>query len=190
MTNPLVILAESVPIDLDCLEEQRRSFFVFPHLNQEIPPGIAPVGNPTYVYILGSISLLVLIIACINYTTLTIGQSLKRSREVGVRKVMGAAKGSLINQYLVESLIVAFIAMFIGATVTYLALPTFNFLTGADVVLNFEAWHLVLYAGIAFCIGLASGLYPAFMLSSLNPISILKGNNQPNRNHFIRKGRV
>ena len=158
------------------------------HLNKEIPLGIAPVGNPMYVYILGSISLLVLIISCINYTTLTIGQSLKRSREVGVRKVMGATKGSLINQYLVESLIVAFIAMFIGATVTYLALPTFNYLTGADVVLNFEAWHLVLYAGIAFCIGLASGLYPAFILSRLNPISILKGNNQPNYNHFIRKG--
>lgn len=160
------------------------------HLNPDIPTGKAPVGNPNYVSILGIISILVLIIAGINYATLSIGQSLKRSKEVGVRKVMGALRTSLINQYLSESLLISFFAVLIGITLTKITLPVFNELTNADVTFTFEFWHLLLYAGLVLIIGLISGIYPALFLSRLKVISILKGNGQWNNKHYIRKGLV
>lgn len=160
------------------------------HLNPEIPLGMAPVGNPRYVSILAIISILVLVTAGINYATLSIGQSLKRSKEVGVRKVMGALRSSLINQYLSESMIITFFAVLIGVVLTKLTLPIFNELTGADVNLTFELWHLLLYAGLVVIIGIASGIYPALVLSRLRVISILKGNSQSNSKHYIRKAMV
>jgi len=160
------------------------------HLNPAIPVGIAPVGNPNYVSILGVIGLLVLITACANYATLSIGQSLKRSKEVGVRKVMGALRSSLVYQYLSESLLITLFAVIIGVGLTQLGLPIFNELTGADVDIAFEPWHLLLYAGLVLLISLVSGIYPALVLSRLRVISILKGNSQSSNKHFIRKGMV
>ncbi len=160
------------------------------HLNADIPAGIAPVGNRDYVYILGAIAILVLVIACVNYTTLSIGQSLKRSGEVGIRKVMGALKGSLVNQYLSESLLTALFALIVGVGASYLLLPIFNDLTQANISLQFETWHIGLYAGLIIIMGIASGIYPAFILSRLNVTAILRGSGQSKRNHFIRKGMV
>jgi len=160
------------------------------HLNPEIPVGMEPIGNPRYVSILAIISILVLVTAGVNYATLSIGQSLKRSKEVGVRKVMGALKSSLINQYLSESVIITFFAVIIGIFLTHLTLPIFNELTGADVNLAFESWHLLLYAGLVMLIGIASGIYPALVLSRLRVISILKGNSQSNSKHNIQKAMV
>lgn len=160
------------------------------HLNPEIPLGMASVGNPRYVSILAIISILVLVTAGINYATLSIGQSLKRSKEVGVRKVMGALRSSLINQYLSESMIITFFAVLIGIVLTQLTLPIFNELTGADVNLTFELWHLLLYAGLVVIIGIASGIYPALVLSRLRVISILKGNSPSSSKHYIRKAMV
>jgi len=160
------------------------------HLNADIPLGIATVGNKTHVYILAAISVLVLIIACVNYTTFSIGQSLRRSGEVGIRKVMGAVKGSLINQYLSESLVIAFLALLVGIGLSMSALPIFNELTGADITLAFEPWHLGLYAILIIVIGVASGIYPAFLLSRLNVTAILRGNSQSKRSHYIMKGMV
>ncbi|HNP18693.1 MAG TPA: ABC transporter permease [Fulvivirga sp.] len=160
------------------------------HLNTEIPVGKAPVGNPTYVYILAIISVLVLVTAGVNYTTLSIGQSLKRSKEVGVRKVMGAMRTSLVNQYLSESLLISFFAVLVGIALAHVALPIFNDLTGADVSLSFEPWHMLLYIGLILLIGLASGIYPALVLSRLRVISILQGKRQSNSKHYIRKGMV
>ena len=106
------------------------------HLNPDIPLGYAPVSNPQYVFILAAIGILVLIIACINYTTLSAGQSLKRSKEVGMRKVLGAVKGTLVYQYLSESILLALLAMFIGTIITVLLIPTFNLLTGTEIFLS------------------------------------------------------
>ncbi|MEL6537626.1 MAG: ABC transporter permease [Bacteroidota bacterium] len=158
------------------------------HLNPDVPAGIAPVGNRDYVYILAIISLLVLVIASINYTTLSVGQSLKRSLEVGIRKVMGAFKVSLLQQYLTESVLIAFFALLLGLAMAYLLVPLFNELTQAQVQLGFEPWHLLLYLGLVLVIGITSGLYPAVVLARLRIIAILKGNNQHNRNHYVRKG--
>ncbi|HAA14837.1 MAG TPA: hypothetical protein DCE41_25370 [Cytophagales bacterium] len=158
------------------------------HLNPDVPSGIAAVGNRDYVYILAVISLLVLVIASINYTTLSVGQSLKRSKEVGIRKVMGAFKISLLQQYLTESILIAFFALLLGLGLAYALVPVFNDLTQAQVQLGFEPWHLLLYAGLVLVIGITSGGYPAMVLARLRITSILKGNSQPNRNHYVRKG--
>ncbi|MEL7001931.1 MAG: ABC transporter permease [Bacteroidota bacterium] len=160
------------------------------HLNTDIPLGLAPVGNPNYVFILSIIAVLVLITASINYTTLAVGQSLRRSKEVGVRKVMGALRNSLINQYLTESLIITLLAVLIGIALSQISLPLFNELTGADVSLTFEAWHILLYLSMVVFIGIASGIYPAIILSRLRVVSILKGLSKSNNKHYIRKGMV
>ncbi|MEO9870771.1 ABC transporter permease [Ekhidna sp.] len=146
------------------------------HLNPNIPLGYAPVANPEYVYILGAIGLLVLIIACVNYTTLAMGQSLKRKKEVGMRKVLGAHKRTLIYQYLSESLLLSLIAMSIGSAIAILLIPTFNTLTGTSILYDFQAWHLLIFIAIGVTIGIISGIYPSFILSGFKTIKILQGN--------------
>ncbi len=160
------------------------------HLDTTIPPGIAPVGNPDYVYILGIIGLLVLVIAGVNYTTLSIGQSIQRGKEVGIRKVLGAWRRSLIGLYLTESVIVAFLAMILGVVLSYFLFPVFNELTGADVIFTFEWWHLALYSGLALLIGFFAGIYPAMILSGYRITNILKGTTLGKGKHVTRRGVV
>ncbi|MEL7122696.1 MAG: ABC transporter permease, partial [Bacteroidota bacterium] len=160
------------------------------HLNPEVPFGIAPVGNPKYVYILGLIGLFVLIVAGINYATLAIGQSFKRRKEVGLRKVLGAGKNSLKGQYLVESWVITAIATGMSVLFAYLLLPLFNRLTNADVDLTFESWHLLLYLGIIFLVGTLAGLYPSLILSNLQITKTLRGEGRPKKAFHIRKGLV
>ncbi len=160
------------------------------HLNPDIPLGYAPVSNPQYVLILGAIGFLVLIIACINYTTLAAGQSLRRSKEVGMRKVLGAHKSNLIYQYLSESILLAVIAMVIGATISYLLIPTFNRLTGTAILFQFSWWHIGAYFLLALIIGSISGGYPAFILSGFRTITILRGGSRPAGKMTARKGMV
>ncbi|MEO0553816.1 MAG: ABC transporter permease [Bacteroidota bacterium] len=160
------------------------------HLNPDIPVGGAPVGNPSYVAILGVISILVLVTACVNYATLSVGQSLKRTKEVGVRKVMGAQRKSLINQYLSESLLIIVVAFGMGIGLTYLSLPIFNELTGADVRIDFQVWHLGLYLALILIVGLTSGIYPAILLSRQKATDIFRGSGGARSKQYIRKGMV
>ncbi|MEM8568665.1 MAG: ABC transporter permease, partial [Bacteroidota bacterium] len=160
------------------------------HLNPDIPAGRAPVGNPAYVAILGVISILVLVTACINYATLSVGQSLKRTKEVGVRKVMGAQRKSLVNQYLSESLLVIIVAFALALGLTYISLPLFNELTNADVRIDFEYWHIGLYIALVLLVGLTSGIYPAIVLSRQKAVNIFRGSGSTKGRHYIRKGMV
>ncbi len=158
------------------------------HLNPDIPLGNAPVSNPQYVAILGVIAILVLIIACINYATLSIGQSLKRAKEVGMRKVLGAGKSSLVYQYLSESLIITMVSMIIGLALTLVLIPTFNRLTGTEIYYQFEWFHSVIYLGIGLVVALVAGGYPAFILSSFKTLSILRGVGFTGGKNSVRKG--
>lgn len=160
------------------------------HLNPDIPLGYAPVSNPQYVYILGVIGLLVLIIACINYTTLSIAQSLKRAKEVGMRKVLGAIKPMLIYQYLSESILLTLIALAIGVVSAILLIPVFNLLTGTEITYVFQLEHLGIFVVLGLVIGISAGIYPALILSNFKIISSLKGKLSSPGNHFIRKGMV
>ncbi len=160
------------------------------HLNPDIPLGNGPVANPQYVFILGLIGVLVLIIACINYATLAVGQSIKRAREVGVRKVMGAVKVELMWQYLSESLLMSGMAMIIGTTVAILLIPTFNVLTNSNLQYVFEWWHVFIFLGAGLAIGLLAGLYPALILSRLKILEIISGRTSGGSMHSMRKGMV
>ncbi len=161
------------------------------HLNSDFPAGQMPVGNSKYVYILGTIGLLVLVIACINYTTLSTGQSIKRSKEVGVRKVVGAQQSGLIWHFLSESVLISFFATVIGVVLSFLLLPVFNSFANTQLQLPLDLSSIGLYLLIALAVGLLTGFYPAFVLSKLRLTSVLRGNNSRNfGGNWLRKSLV
>src|SRR4029079_11195330 len=136
--------------------------------------------SKTYLYILGSIALFTLLIACINFMNLSTARSSKRSSEVGIRKVLGAYRGSLVKQFLGESLLMAIIAFVFAVLITQLLLPLFAQVAGKDLSFSFKE-HSVLFAAffaLAVLTGLLAGSYPAFYLSSFRPVRVLKGKFQ------------
>jgi len=160
------------------------------HLNPDIPVGIAPVSNPTYVYVLGIIGLLVLLVASINYATLSIGKSVKRTHEVGMRKVLGATKKSLVSQYLSESILVSIVSTLLGASLAIYLVPFFNRLTGVSLVYQFEWWHIFAYFALAIIIGILAGIYPAFILTNTRIMSMMQKTSSPSGKHWVRQGMV
>ncbi len=160
------------------------------HLNDEVPLGYAPVGNPQYVLILGAIGLLVIIIACINYATLSTGQSLKRSKEVGVRKVMGAYGSNLASQYILEGIIITVLAMAIALALAFLLIPTFNLLTGVDLTVRFQWWYIPFALGFAVVVGALTSIYPALIQSRFKAIEVLRSASQSAGKVKARKGMV
>lgn len=148
------------------------------HLNTDFPVGIAPVSNAKYSYVLTAIALLILFVACINFVTLSVGRSMLRAKEVGIRKVVGAIRTQLITQFVGEAIIVTFIALVVGVALSFLNLPLFNDLSGKQLLFPFNSFLLVVVGLLLMIIGLISGSYPAFVLSSFKPIAILKGSAQ------------
>ena len=150
-------------------------------------------SNMNTVYILSAIAFFILIIACINFMNLTTAQSLKRAREVGIRKVVGSKKAQLIFQFLSESVVISFISLIISILLLILALPTFNEISGKQIIINpFEnGFVAMIFIGITFFVGVFAGTYPAFFLSSFKPTAVLKGNFVGNfKGQLLRKGLV
>ena len=160
------------------------------HLDTSYPTGIAPVSDPKYSYILAGVALLVLFLACINFITLAVGRSIKRAKEVGIRKVVGAVRKQLVIQFIGEAVIVTTIALIVGAAVAGIALPMFNELSGKTLSLEVNGFTVLCGATFLLIIGLLAGSYPAFVLSSFKPISILKGVMQGNNKNVVRKALV
>lgn len=133
----------------------------------------------SYVYIFSAIALLILIIACINFVNLATAQGLKRAKEVGVRKVMGAFKRQLIFQFLAEAFLIAIFSVLISLVLVELALPWFNDLAEWSVITNYSAnpVYIISIIGFVVLVGLFAGGYPAFILSSFKPVKVLKGEN-------------
>jgi len=145
------------------------------YLRSSIGNEIGPNGNIRYLYILGSIAAFILFIACINFMNLSTARSEKRAREVGVRKVIGAGRGSLVRQFLGESFFLCLIALAMALILTQLLLPLFNQLTQKDLQLSQNPGLVYWIGGLAILTGLLSGLYPAVYLSSFQPVKVLKG---------------
>jgi putative ABC transport system permease protein len=147
------------------------------HLSEDLKNNITQGGSVTYLYILGSIALFTLLIACINFMNLATAQSSKRSSEVGIRKVLGAEKKLLVTQFLGESVLMSLLAFLFAILFTELLLPAFNNVSGKHLTLSFSDNLLLILAFIAlsFITGLVAGSYPAFYLSSFNPVKVLKG---------------
>lgn len=148
------------------------------HLDTSYPASLAPVSDPKYSYILAAVALLILFVACINFVKLSVGRSLKRAKEVGIRKVVGAKRKQLIIQFIGEAVIVTLIALLIGVGVAFLNLPLFNDLSGKQLIFPFNGFMLAVVGSLLLIIGMIAGSYPAFVLSALRPISILKGGIQ------------
>jgi len=130
-----------------------------------------------YLYVVASIALFVLLIACINFMNLSTAKATKRAAEIGIRKTMGAFRTSLIRQILGEAMVIVVIAIIIGLVLVQLALPFFNQLTDKNISFNSENIYYFIGASILLAVvtGLVAGSYPAFYLSSFQPAQVLKG---------------
>ncbi len=146
-----------------------------------------PKGNRLFNYVFSSLAAFILIIALLNYINLSTAKSAERAKEVGIRKVSGASKYQLINQFLFESLLLLSIAFLLGIGLAQIALPFFNKLlqTGIAIKWSDGTWFM----GLIFLVSLLlAGLYPAFILSAFKPIQVLKGNWRNNKKGvFLRK---
>lgn len=133
--------------------------------------------NRQYAYILLIVAIGILLIAAINFMNLATARSMERAREAGMRKVLGALKPQLIIQYLTESLTITFISLFLGLVLASMLLPMFNAYYEVGLNVNFwqEPTNLMVILAIGLLIGLSSGLYPAFYLTSLKSVDTLKG---------------
>ncbi len=166
--------------DLKALGFSKKQFLIALkdiHLRSGMDNNVSPSGSATYLYVLGSIALFILLIACINFMNLSTARSTKRSAEVGIRKVLGAEKGSLVGQFLGESVFMSLIAFVFAFSITKLLLPTFSSLSGKNLFLTFPGDTLIMVSFLFLSIltGLLAGSYPAFYLSSFKPIKVLKG---------------
>jgi putative ABC transport system permease protein len=140
-----------------------------------------PVGNFNYIIIFSLVGVFMLLIASLNYMNMATARSTNRSKEVGLRKVIGAGKGTLIRQFISESMVLVIIALIIALIAAIFILPSFNVLT--DKVLKignlFKPVTFLLILLIALFVGLISGSYPALYLSSFSPVDVLKSNVNP-----------
>jgi putative ABC transport system permease protein len=134
-------------------------------------------GSMNNVYIFSIIAVFILLIACINFINLTTARSVERAKEVGIRKVVGAAKSELAGQFIGESVVLCLIAFLITVALSALLLPVFNQLAGKVVSPGIfsSAWPVIILLGTAVGIGLLAGIYPAMVLSSFKPVLVLKG---------------
>ncbi len=134
-------------------------------------------GSRSTIYIFSVSAVLILLLACLNYINLSSAKSVMRSREVGVRKVLGASRGKLVGSFLAESFVMSFIALIVGVAFAELFIPRFNLLSGNDIALA-DGWPgllLLVLPGLWIMVSLLSGTYPAFVLSRFNPVVVLKG---------------
>jgi putative ABC transport system permease protein len=148
------------------------------HLNPRYTGEMVPSSDPVYSWILSGIAFAVLLVACINFMTLAIGRASSRTREVGLRKVLGAKRAQLMRQFWGEALFLSFTALIIGIALTEAFLPTFNDLAHKQLSLGLFSSRSLLLALLAlpFVTTLLSGIYPAVLLSKLLPVDALRGN--------------
>ena len=145
------------------------------HFNSTLPDTIAKPSDPKYAYILATIGILILLIACINFVTLAMGRSATRALEVGVRKVLGAQRQQLIRQFWGEALLLTVLATSIGIGLAFVFQKPFNQLANRELHFTFNAFTVLFCFLLMAIIALLAGIYPAFVLSRFKPIEVLKG---------------
>jgi putative ABC transport system permease protein len=164
------------------------------HLSTKAGPdnGMSDGSNPTYSYILTCIAVFILIIACINFINLAVAQSLKRSKEIGIRKVVGSTRKQLIKQFLTESFLVSMIAFAIAIVLTITVLPFFNELANKKLSLSYLSdWYL--YGGYFLLLLITSfiaGFYPSLVLSAFQPVKVLYSKQKLLGKNYLTKGLI
>lgn len=163
------------------------------HLHSHLQHEIRPNGDIKYVLVFSVIALFVLLIACVNFINLATARSANRSKEVGLRKVVGASRRQIVLQFLGESLVFTFFALFLAFILVRIALPLFNSLTGKEIDMK-NLGNIVFLGAIIFIIlvvGLLSGSYPAFVVSRYLPANMLKSSARvKSAKTLLRKGLV
>ncbi|MCP4726120.1 MAG: FtsX-like permease family protein, partial [bacterium] len=161
------------------------------HLNTEFSSDSQiKTSDSFYSYILAGLGGVILLIACINYMTLSIGLSTKKYKEVGIRKVMGAFRPELIKQFIGETLLSGMIAFFTGFTIAVFLLPLFNEMSGKIMIMSLNPDFAVFIFVLLFLIGIIAGSYPAFIQSGFDPIRIFRGTAKSGRKNYLSKSLV
>ncbi len=159
------------------------SAFLFPYaksrLYNEFENGAEAGGRIDQIYLFATVAILILVMACINFTNLSTARTTTRSREVGIRKSVGAQKNSLIIQFISEAMMLSFIALTFAIVIVQLLLPFFNDVTLKAIRLDVTNPAFIAGAlSIAIVCGLLAGSYPAFVLARFNPVKVLKGDTK------------
>ena len=162
------------------------------HTDTRIWGGSVENVDPKTIWILIGIAAGVLLIACINFTTLAIGRSARRAKEVGLRKVIGGEKRQLIFQFLSESIILAVISALLGLLLAKLLLPWFNNLSGRELKFSFSQYPELLWmiAILTLLVGILAGSYPALILSGFKPVEVLKSKIKVGGSNLFTKSLV
>ncbi len=147
------------------------------HLHSTSRDGIEPGGNVTYIYFFGGIGVFIIFIACINFMNLSTARSAGRAKEVGLRKTLGSLRAQLIGQFLAESTLYSLVAVILSLMLCYFVLPYFNLLSGKSLDMHVlkGSQFVIAIAALIILVGLIAGSYPAFYLTSFNPVEVLKG---------------
>jgi len=146
------------------------------YLHSNFKDGRLEGGRVEYVHLFSIVAIFILLIACINFMNLTTARSVKRAREIGIRKVVGAVRPALIRQFISEAVLLAFFSMVIAMGMVILLLPAFNFLTEKNISFPYGSSSFWLsLAALTLITGCVSGSYPALFLSAFKPIRVLKG---------------
>jgi len=161
--------------------KDKTAYFLQPfldmHLNKQLSAsnGLVDSSNPTYSYILSGIAIFILLIACINFINLTVARSVKRAKEIGIRKVVGGERKQLIMQFLGESFLLCMIAFILAIGIVQLILPVFNTLSNKTLSLSYllDVKLISGYTALFIITGLLAGFYPALVLSKYNPVQTL-----------------
>ncbi len=161
-------------------KEMKHEFFLYPllrwRLYSNFENGVEQGGMSDYVQLFTIIAIFIIGIACINFMNLATARSERRAREVGIRKSVGSRRYELIAQFIGESMIIALIAFAVAVVAAQLLLPSYNTLVGKKLFIDYAGREFWLYAaGLVFVTGLVAGSYPAFYLSSFQPVKVLKG---------------
>jgi putative ABC transport system permease protein len=163
------------------------------HLYSNLEYEIGPNSNASYVYIFSIVAIAILLIACINFMNLSTARSTTRAREVGVRKTLGSNKSKLIQQFLTESVILTTISVIISLIIIKLILPVFNNIAGKqlDLALFDNLTNLPLIILFSVLVGIIAGIYPAFVLTSFQPVNVLSGSGKKwGKGSWLRSGLV
>ncbi len=168
--------------------------FTHMHLSRDYSAdnGLSDASNPMFSYILSGIAFFILLIACINFVNLTVARSIKRAKEIGIRKVVGGGRRQLIIQFLGESFILCLIAFLLAIGFVQLILPVFNELSNKALALAylFDAKLIAGYVILFFFTGLLAGFYPALVLSGYNPVQTLYSRFALSGKSYLQKGLV
>jgi putative ABC transport system permease protein len=186
-TNPEIVNAKFPELlkknmgDLSEMESIKFEPYLQPltsiHLHSNLMAEIGPNSDINYVYAFLAVAIFILLIACINFMNLSTARSIKRAKEVGLRKVVGADRQQLISQFLGESIILSFIGLIAGLILVEIALPTFNRILDNEYGLSLfqHGYEVVFLILLVIIVGVIAGSYPAFYLSAFQPVKVLKG---------------